>query len=253
MVRYLIVPTLMFIFSLNPTVVAGTFFDDFEDNALDKQFWVIMKTDGWTKEKLKEENGRIEYSDFVGDWEGIGIRFDHPLNMNDGSLTIEFDIYQRIQDFHPYITNAVTEGGLWNLGIFAFNVDSEVLGFEKDKTSGASANPEPNIPVDSKTMHHFKYVYTPKEKAGEFDFLILVDDGATGKAEGILNAGTIDPKEVYIYFEVEHDDWAINEFVYLDNVVITSDSIEGNIGPGKLAVAPMGKLASTWGTLKLHR
>ena len=65
---------------------AGTFHDDFEDNKLDEAYWKVMKTDGATIEKVDEVNGRIEYTDFVGGWEGVGIRVEFPLDMTAGPL-----------------------------------------------------------------------------------------------------------------------------------------------------------------------
>ncbi|GIX07032.1 MAG: hypothetical protein KatS3mg115_1435 [Candidatus Poribacteria bacterium] len=65
-----------------------------------------------------------------------------------------------------------------------------------------------------------------------------------------------DPTSVFLYFEVEQKldaGWNLNEFVYLDNVLIVSDSIQGDLGPAPLTVGPQGKAAVVWGALKALR
>lgn len=77
-----------------------------------------------------------------------------------------------------------------------------------------------------------------------------------GDVSGVINVGALDPEVVFLYFEVEQkmgDGWDINEFVYLDNVLITSDGIVGDIGPSPLAVSPGGKRTTTWAGLKASR
>jgi hypothetical protein len=239
-------------------LMAGTFRDDFADGKLDGTYWNVIQTDGATTEQVQERNGRLEFTNFVDGWEGAGVRLAFPLDMRAGPLAIEFDLHQRIRDFHPYITNFKTEGrgSLWNKGIFAFNTDAGVLGFEHDKVLGATANPPPNLAVDAERSHRFRHVYTPTGKAKEFTFTIAIDDGATGKAEGLLNVGALNPSEVYLYFELEQKldaKWNLNEFAYLDNVLVASDSIQGNVGPSPLSVGPRGRLALQWAAIRRGR
>jgi hypothetical protein len=143
---------------------AGTFRDDFDDDDLDTSYWKEMATDGVTTETLTEVNGQIEHTEFVDGWEGVGLRVAFTLDMTAGPLTLDFDLYQRIRDFHPHFSNFEAEGvgGLWKKGILGINTDSEALGFEDDGVLGATADPEPTMFISADGWHHYTHTYTPR-------------------------------------------------------------------------------------------
>lgn len=236
------------------SAMAGTFYDNFDDNELDEEYWFINKSSGWSREKLEEVNGQIEMTDFVGGWEGIGIGLDIPLDLTLGETVIEADMFLRNTDGHFYFTSLRTDGNLWGNGLWAFNAifdaGETVFGFEEDK--GASVNPEPRIPVDQKDYHHYKIVLTPTDNQKKLDFFLNVDNGDLGEASGVLDLSTssipIDPTTIYLYLAVEQES-GVNEFTYIDNFSITSPSIEGNIGHLQ-AVESNDKLSTTWGKIK---
>ncbi|MFC1715675.1 hypothetical protein ACFL6S_18555 [Candidatus Poribacteria bacterium] len=231
--------------------MAGRFIDDFDDNELNEEYWFINKPSGWTVEDLDEINGQLEITDCAGGWEGIGVGLDIPLDLTLGETIVEADMFLRNTDGHFYFTSLKSEDGLWGNGLWAFNAIFDggvtVFGFEEDKD--ASAIPEPSIQVDQESFHHYKIVLTPTGEAKKFDFLLSVDNGDLGEASGVLDLGTstmpIDPTVIYLYLAVEQDE-GVNEFTYIDNVEITSESIVGTIG----AVDPTGKLPTTWAGLK---
>jgi len=237
-------------FLVSGFAMAGTFCDDFDDNKLNKEYWFINKSSGWTAEKLEETNGQIEMTNFVGGWEGIGIGLDMPLDLTSGTTTIEADMFLRNTDGHFYFTSLRSEGGLWGNGLWAFNAiyDAGETNFAFEEDEGASAVPEPKIPVDQDSFHHYKIELTPTDDEKKFDFYLSVDEGVLGEASGVLDIGTsgvfIDPTSIYLYLAVEQDE-GINEFTYFDNLKITSPSIKE-----ACTVEPGGKLAVTWGGIK---
>jgi len=242
--------------SVSGFTMAGTFSDNFDDNELDREFWFINKTSGWSREILEEINGQIEVTDCVGGWEGIGIGLDIPLDLTLGKTIVEADMFLRNTDGHFYFTSLKSEGNLWGNGLWAFNGifdgGETIFGFEEDK--GASATPQPRIPIDQEDFHHYRIELTPTDEPKQFDFVLSVDEGALGEASGILDLSTssapIDPKIIYLYLTVEQES-GVNEFTYFDNFTITSPSIKGNIGHIE-PVEPSHKLSTTWATVKLR-
>jgi len=235
-------------FLIGGLAVAGTFNDDFNDNEIDKEFWVIYKES--PTGKIEEANGRIEVTDLSGGWDGVGIRFDRPIDFTKGKFTLEFDMFLRNTDGHAYFSSSAVETGIWDPPLFAFNGilsgGRAIWQFETNKD--ASVAPAFQIPIDQDNFHHYKVEFTPTADKKEYKFYTNVDNGDLGEASGTLNVGQLDPTNIYVYFIPEQES-GINEFTYYDNVSISSPSIEGIIGH-KEAVEPGDKLSTTWGQIK---
>jgi len=237
----------LFWFLFSGFAIAGTFNDDFNDNDIDKEFWVIYKES--PTGKIDEINGRIEVTKLSGGWDGVGVRFNHLLDLTKGQFILEFDMLLKNTDGHAYFSSSEVETGLWDPPVFAFNAifDGRTV-WQFEKNEDASVNPPFEIPVDQTDFHHYKVELTPTADAKEYKFYTNVDKGNLGEASGILNVGQLDPKTIYIYFIAEQES-GINEFTCYDNVSISSPSIEGNLGH-KEPIEPKGKLVTTWANIK---
>lgn len=247
--------------ALSSLAFAGVFVDNFDDNQLSTD-WVVMNTRTTPEtEKVEETDGVLMWSGFQGGWEGAGVRLDHSIDFTQGPVVIEFDIHQRAQDFHPYFTNAkvqVGDGGLWNKGIFAFNIDfgegENNLGFERDKPTidgvkipTAEAD-NPALKVTNERSVHIKQEFIPTNDPFVYTVNLDVDNGAqTATVTLNISPQVLDVTQLYLYLEAEHDDHPVKEWIKLDNFSISSPSIAGDV---ITAVEPTDKLPITWGQIK---
>lgn len=216
--------------------MAGTFIDEFSDGELGEVWFVLKKRA--TGEEIKEVDGILLF-DAEGTDVVTGIRYEETFDLTQGEFVLECDYIAGYQQTYISFNSTPSTTEAWdNPPMFIFIVVNGTYQFVGG--GGPAVDPPFNHSVGQDEWHHYRVEFgAPKGK--EMSFKTIVDDGDF-EAEGDIDIGGMDPKVVYVYFEV----WTPSgNPTSLDNVSITSPSIEGN-----LAVDKEGKLSTTWGRLK---
>lgn len=222
---------------------AGSIADDFEDGVINEEHWHVFQYSGTAK--IEEEDGHLHMWNLSGDWDGIGVRFVQTIDLTQGVLKIEFETQSGNSENLCSMNHAESEGDPWSDKPMSEWYNTEGKWEFAAPDGGHTATPQYSIPVDQENFHKYTIILTPTADPQEYDFHTLVDDGATGEAEGKFNLSGGDPANFHIYFNVCQDGGPKNEGSYYDNVFIESPSIIGSA-----AVEYGEKLAATWASIK---
>jgi len=215
---------------------AGTFIDDFSDGKLGEEWFVTKKRA--TGEEITEAEGILLF-DAEGADVVTGIRYEETVDLTSGNFVLECDYITGYQQTYISFTSSPATTEAWdNPPMFIFIVVNGTYQFVGG--GGPIVDPAFNFLVGQKEWHHYRIEFEPP-KGESVPFKTIIDEGEF-EVEGDIDMDGMDPKAVYIYFEV----WTPTGFPSsLDNVSITSPSIQGN-----LAVEKTDKLSTTWGRIK---
>lgn len=220
-------------------VMAGTFFDDFSDDKLDEKWFVTMKRA--TRKEIVEADGILTF-DSKGTDVVTGIRYDETFDLTQGDFILECDYITGYQQTYISFNSFPSTTEAWdNKPMFIFIIVNGDYQFCCPGGAGAEIDKQFHYQVGQVDWHHYKIEFNPPTDK-KMPFSTTVDKGEF-EAKGTIDIGDIDPKKVYLYFEV----WTpAGTPAYLDNVSFTSPSIKGNF-----SVDRAGKLAAFWGMIKI--
>ena len=230
-------------YMITNTSTAGSIADDFEDGVINEDHWHVFKYSGTAE--IEEEDGHLRMWNLSGGWDGIGVRFVQTIDLTQGVLKIEFETQSGNSENLCSMNHTESEGDPWSDKPMSEWYNTEGRWEFASPDGGHTVTPGYSIPVDQKDFHKYTIILTPTADPQEYDFHTLVDDGATGEAEGKFNLSGGDPTNFHIYFNVCQDGGPKNEGSYYDNVFIESPSIVGSA-----AVEYGGKLVATWASIK---
>jgi len=230
-------------YMITNTSTAGSIADDFEDGVINEDHWHVFKYSGTAE--IEEEDGHLRMWNLSGGWDGIGVRFVQTIDLTQGVLKIEFETQSGNSENLCSMNHTESEGDPWSDKPMSEWYNTEGRWEFASPDGGHTVTPGYSIPVDQKDFHKYTIILTPTADPQEYDFHTLVDDGATGEAEGEFNLSGGDPTNFHIYFNVCQDGGPKNEGSYYDNVFIESPSIVGSA-----AVEYGGKLVATWASIK---
>ena len=223
--------------------MGGTFLDEFSTK-LDEKSWTIIKDAKNASVEVKD--GKLVIQGGAGAaWNITGIRFLQTVDLTMGKCVVECDVLTPSSQFLICFTTSPTEGDPWNAqSYWAWLIAGSVWKWESNAVGvKATLNPMPNIPINQKDKHHYYVEHNPTKNKEKFDTYTEVDKGKTGKSSSELSIGPAskDANKIYIYVCVGDDGVGAGPS-FIDNVSITSDSIQ--------SVSPKGRLATIWAQLK---
>ena len=217
--------------------IAGTYSEDFSVNKLGDEWFVTQKRA--TGEEIAIANGVLTF-DSKGKDVVIGIRYGN-VDLTKGIFTLECDYITGYQQTYISFNSDPSDTEAWDKQpMFIFIAVNGIYQFVGG--GGPSVDSPFTYEVGQKDMHHYLVEFTPTNDPKIYDFYTNVDKGKFEKS-GKLNISTMDPTNVYVYFEV----WTPSgNPTVLDNVVMTSPSIAGEAS----AVKTNDKLSTVWGKIK---
>jgi len=216
--------------------IAGTFSDDFSGNKFSDKWFVTKKRA--TGDEIKVANGVLTF-DAKGTDVVTGIRYG-TVDLTKGEFSLECDYITGYQQTYISFNSDPSDTEAWDKQpMFIFIAVNGVYQFVGG--GGPSVDSPFTYDVGQKDMHHYLVTFAPTNDPKVYDYHTSIDKGKFDKS-GKLNISTMDPTNVYVYFEV----WTPSgNPTILDNVVMTSPSIAVTS-----AINSNEKLSTKWGKIK---